>query len=751
MKSKITEISKIKMGKAGDGDDPWNGMILEVTGSPGLQGSRVILIRTDSGFEDKGLPNATLANSYSAHIGNKKKDTDFVLKLPNLTGVTDSGDISDRIAEAQKMFRQEHQLRQRLLPEPGILPKLLSKKDASFTLKYKQFEGPAFYVARQFAEGRNLRRWARETYPSSDGKFHGIAKAEDWFRIAEVLLHSLADLHRERAALGFLCPDTIIVPDNIVKGTVQGQLTFHPGAKFHFIDAAESQPVVFLPEQELCLNEVWKQGLLKVLPIRRSYDVMENLYRYRSESPSKKWVKFALDQGSDYYSATDIFSLGVTLAFLATGEDEIISPFEYVTRLICGHKGWQVVSGSQIRRRYHVMKAMLLDDLREAAEKRAGGGKLDARSTYVDSLCRAEVILQCVRSRPDRRAQDTRHVLTSLETFGRMVTSEANESKPVVEEVPPVEALQIKEVLNGLRKIALNDRGTAAMDEGLELFLGPKMPTQVRDLVRHRLYSVLNRIGSLAPADAKDTEHTVRSSLRIGGGSRATLVDALLGALSSIGRKQECLALTNAGIWADGNFGPISRISSMVQLLRLRGVRFQWVIVVKPIELYRPEVQRILGFRRADELRIEQIATKERNQQRKPGKETEVNQENRKEQQRNMSMQRGATLPPLQCWTDDIGYFYTCVDDEEYEEIFRTKKSFIGLRGKSKKMQDPDQQGKNDLRPMELMIAPDLSAREGSLAALTFWVDPLRSKDLLDTFYTYKEKARSVAHFDRIL
>src|ERR1051326_3616686 len=150
----ITGISKIEIDKVSEGEDPWDHVTLQVTDAGGLQKS-LILTRTDNSSKAKSVPHA-LANSYSAHMPNGNRHADFVVKLPNLTGVTESQDISERISAAHKMFQQEHQLRARLLPEPDVLPKFLSKKDDFFTLESKRFMGPVFYVARQFVEGRNL-------------------------------------------------------------------------------------------------------------------------------------------------------------------------------------------------------------------------------------------------------------------------------------------------------------------------------------------------------------------------------------------------------------------------------------------------------------------------------------------------------------------------------------------------------------------------------------------------------------------
>ena len=103
------------------------------------------------------------------------------------------------------------------------------------------------------------------------------------------------------------------------------------------------------------------------------------------------------------------------------GNVEVMSPFDYVENW---DAGWQIIKGAQVLRPYHVMKAEVLDSLTLAAEERlqqqqpCSGDQYKQRSEmYQDCLRKAEVILQCVRSRADNGALSANHALTVLRLF----------------------------------------------------------------------------------------------------------------------------------------------------------------------------------------------------------------------------------------------------------------------------------------------------------------------------------------------
>ena len=133
-------------------------------------------------------------------------------------------------------------------------------------------------------------------------------------------------------------------------------------------------------------------------------------------------------------------------------------------------------------------------------------------------------------------------------------------------------------------------------------------------------------------------------------GSHSTIVDAFLAAISSLDPGDELIAVTTPTIWRDDNLGPSSRISSMLQLLRLKGVSMKWLMLISTNDLFKPPTQRVLGFRCADDHKLEEL------QQLARGRDT-----------------NGAAM-------SGQGFFYACLTPSEYEQVLREKKIFIGFR-----------------------------------------------------------------------
>lgn len=671
-----------------------------------LQGARII---DDSGseyilqsppFDDARIRHTTLTKSYFAIRERSPEPRNaFVLKVPDPQGLKDP-EIKERIIEdVRKLFEQERELWGRL-PESSraVLPSFFiaeqNEQPEIPTVLYKGDEIP--YLACEFIKGVSLREWTRDHAP------RGVSDLKDWFDLAKAVVRALAKLHKERVTHGFISPDSVIL--------LQSGLDARR-FDIKFINAAGSQPKVYLRTKDAKGGSVPGLGderVWKTLPLRRWYDVTDNLYF--CQDPGEKWATFELHQGSDYYSVTDIFSLGVTLAFLATGKDEDVVPvFDHTQTLQCGHRGWQVVKGCRTKTEYHRIKVQLLDTLKEAAEKRSSDSntlinaaenrssdkEAERRKTiYIDALSRTEVILQCLRSDP-QQAQSVSHLETLLEAFqpsqdanGEHYRSSASEFVRSLKTVTDKSEGSVRKYLT-----------MQAVRQILE-----EVPWPVCTLAHHRLRRAVDAIHDLSSGRT--------SSIRVEG-SQTSIIDAFLIALWTLSEEQdpskhEIVALTGAALWNKDNFGVTSPTSTMLQLLRLRGVAFQWVIVVRVSEFYMPDVQLMLSFRREDDRSIQKLT----------------------EQDKRSEETQGGKGPN--------GYFYVCKTDEEYDDIFRDRKSFIGIR-------------KRDANELTLHIAPDLSSRSGPLAALTFWVHPVRDEKLLKAFDDIRNVARPVVHGARLV
>lgn len=249
----------------------------------------------------------------------------FVIKLPSLDG------LENRVERVSLAYQQEYNLRDRFPPgEPRVLPALIPDNRRPPLLEsihpWLLFAPDCCpsdvkrvpCLVREFVEGKSLGAWARGVgnNGSADPRdFLGLRDSSAWFAIASALLKALAELHRERATHGFLNPENIILRREAFQGSeTQGLL---PDGNIVFTNAAESHRSIYLDEAMLSLN-----GAARHLPVRRYYDLPHNTYRLaEKQSP---WIRFALEHGSDYYSSTDIFSLGVTLAYLARERLQLI-------------------------------------------------------------------------------------------------------------------------------------------------------------------------------------------------------------------------------------------------------------------------------------------------------------------------------------------------------------------------------------------------------------------------------------------
>lgn len=624
--------------------------------------------------------------------------TPLIIKVPHLQGRVIASSSSDSAVDpdtqpfldlCREMFTQEYALPDRFPKKPDSLPWLLYGHRCNATLETSApsisvSEGMSIpCVIRQKIPGLSLRRWLHQHRLSFDGRFHGLESQEEWINIANALFEHIGELHVERATHGFIYPGNIIVPHNFSPDK--------PISSLWFINAAERSREIFfanIPEDRPDLT---------AFSIRRSYDPAETTYAFAGFD-SKKRARFALEDGFSYYSSTDIFSIGVTLAYLATGIEDIykiVRPYECLEAWP-PVTGWQRIRGRRALFSYHQMKSTVFASLMEAESRRAGMTKVvEPKRSYRRAIEMGEVILQCARSKENRRALTTEHAQNVLHLFN---------ARPAITDISlSAESLSVAQTLIDSHFMSQEGRelysgrlASSILDIVAPDYQSHTLPI-LRNLLSRRLDATLQRIAALHCTPDKR-----RPWLRVVG-SRATLTDAFLVTLSSLTPAYECIAITTANTWSRENFGPTSRISSMIQLCRIAGCRFTWLIALSPEELFQPDVQRILAYRATDDLTLASFAT-----------------------------QHGEIHD---------AYYYACLAEDEYSDLLIGRKTFIGIR-----KSDSPIDGRLDLQ-----IAPDFTGRRGRLVALTYWTEPRRSARLTNTFTRYLPIMQPLRNFERLL
>jgi serine/threonine protein kinase len=557
------------------------------------------------------VKHSTLTNTYLAETEEPQAAVrQFIVKLPDVQGLSDS-DLRSRYEHVRDAFRVEVDLRARLDREVvPLLPELLlpASREEPPCLHGEGISSNIPFLPYEYIDGLSLREWANAHHCTPGRAFDGLAELHHWFDIAVALLQSLDVLHRQRITHGFVCPDTIIVPADI-----SGR--FHSTNQVKFINAAGSQKIACFLQARINENRLPTGTEFRF--VRRWYDAVENRYFRENQSGLSSYWSYKIAEGaSDYHCATDIFSMGVTLAYLATGREDIVCPFDYVEPWDAGEVGWQIVAYEHRRKHYHVMKAELLDELAKAVRRRtrSNAKRSLTAAEYGNCLRQAEVILLCTRSRIDRRARNVGHAMTAVRLFGFLPDTQDKKS------TQPKAKTSTKSAESEERIESIIDRRLSS--GGLH--------AAVKTILHNQAVSMQERL---------DTLSGEAPSLRVTGG-RSALVDALLCSLSTLNKGDMCVALTTASIWIDENLGPTSRSSTMLQLIRLREVGLRWVIIVREQDLASTRVQRVLAFRHADDDKIAAITSEHPSGQ---------------------------------------GFFYAPVGDETYEKFLRLKRSFIGF------------------------------------------------------------------------
>jgi|GEM_PF-5912919 len=628
---------------------------------------------------------STLANSYLAV--NTERTHWFVLKLPDLDHVVPA-QVKKRLALIRRALSLEVGYRESSTSAAqGVLPRRLgystvvpdNPSDAHLWCISSKQSYP--YIAYEYLKGMSLRDWIHKKHHRE--KFNGLADVREWFALAKALVRSLDRLHRERVTHGFICPDTVIIPYDVLQ-----KQSIEESDLLQFVNAAGSQQVVDLPI---------KNSLPHFTRIRRWYDAMENIYHFHE--PRENSAEYIIDEGgSDYHSTTDIFSLGITLAFLATGRQDLLCPFEFPQTDTSLPIGWQTIAYKERRTVYASMKSQLLEALRVACIDRRPTDKQAglSRTELENSLRQAEVILHCVRSRVERRARNVEHLATVIDLF----------QPDAIEREVSGRSSNLSDLGRGFKGFRKGEISLSEATLLAETLTGRQCDTSVNRVFADQLATVANNIRLLS-------EERGPTPLRISSG-RPDLVDSFLAAMSSLDSDDTCIALTTPTLWNELNFGPTGRASSMLQIRRLRGAGLRWIILVKNSDLYKHEVQHILKCRGQDNSIISDTVARDENSQRR-------NQD---------------------------GFFYVPMSDDEYEDSVRFKQSFIGVaRGRAFRECANEDCRAEDI-PMKMMIAPDFVSRGGELATLTYWSAPERP-DLLENYVNQLRKCIPAQVFDR--
>jgi len=438
-------------------------------------------------------------------------DPQFVLRIPDLEPLP-AASKQLYIDQFEREIDEEVRILQ-FLSADAITEKLIGgdaqvEKVRAQPYKEAGINGSLPALRRKFVPGRNLYDYAK--VPVS---------IKEWFSWADKLIRLVHSIHLAGIPHGYICPTNVVVGQD---------------SSVYLINFERD-----LPDPTLHVTE--KERGWHALSWRRPYDSPERRC-FLTVTPGSP-------QPQDPFVPGDLYSLGLLLLWLATGER--LHPFY-------GEEEWKV-NGKQLPW-YLVTNSLLKSDrkIREEIRELIGPNPQD-KEIFQYQMAAIEVIFACLRLE-DHRFHNVRSVLEVLrqcspDNFGE--TGTANKS-----------------VGKALESLCTAIDHHPAIENSM---LGK--------LYRARLER------ALLPFDEENAAH------RYTAGTREEIVDALVTIFRHMDEKgySHCEGMTTPTIFHRQNCSPDGRVFSLIRRVAAKGVHIQWLFVVNQTRMNSPDVIRVMS------------------------------------------------------------------------------------------------------------------------------------------------------------
>ncbi len=619
------------------------------------------------------------------------KNSRYVLKIPDLSHASTYKEAKENLETANARIDEEintlcrlhelqpNQVTKLVQPPPKSEWEIQGQETRWINLFWPgQSEPlPVRCFVREFVPGFTLREWCRHWVAAEDEaakKFSGLQEVRDWFSVAAAIAESLRSIHRGRIVHGYISPDNIIV-------RIEDESTLEiTSEQVRRVGLPGAQDIFFANTEQFSLPPTGAGG--------------DNMLRRLYDAP-EKWRPSV---ESEWYSPTDVFSLGMVLLFLAIGDDiEILACKELSVfdKMDKDHQstGWYQIEKYAKYRMRHELARQLLNAIRQHSFSLDHEALDDDRRRLEIAIRISCVIMDCIEPEIQYRAPTLRGVLRQMRFFA-----------PVF----PVQALAENEQLEAatsatierLQEIWKTGDLLKRLQHAKARFLSPAacadLPPSLAAVVTTRLsllLSDLDDVGKLRIAEDKSGQQ--QRSLRITAG-REHLVETMLVTLSRLERGDECEALLTPTFWFDENMGEFGRVLRMLELAVLAGAKLKWILIVNPARLQQPRVREVLRY------------------------------------QGELSKEMEKAMPEL---IDDPPLQYTVLHDELFYRISREQLTHIRL---------PDTKNK---RP--LTIALNYAGDGQKLNTLRLWVNSRRDDVYKLIFEQVSNTARPLANYNR--
>jgi hypothetical protein len=489
----------------------------------------------------------------------------IVLRLPDIEDF-----LSDQVQQVQQTKRYLGSFDQELAAELEILKRLdkLGKDEVARRLpsedelpkfripkgnQYQPIDGMPtdgdYFVTpvliRDYLEGESLREWCnRQKQP-----FKGC-HLETWFDFASKILFHLHRVHLAGAQHGYVCPENIIIKNaegDPPKLALPRLINFERDIPDPTLRIREEDKFTQDEKSKLC----W----------RRPYDCPEKL-AYYTDNPE------ALE-GYDPLVLGDVFSLGQTLLFLASGEN--ISPF--VGEKPWGARPWNRVtrdvtwSNIEMKRKiYKILSKLPKPKLPNTQER---------IRRFEDLVAITEVIFACLRLEKPRFF-NIRSILEVLQHFDYRSTPASSLPSTAP---PDADYANVKSARD-------------ALDTALEKAPNALLGTLYRDRLRRM---------TLPLDETSQFRYTV-------GKGREEIIDALVLTLMNLQprhksgsrQKARCVALVTPAFFFPENCGAAGRVWSAITVAAARGASIRLLYLLNESRMNSPRVVHVLAHQKEE-------------------------------------------------------------------------------------------------------------------------------------------------------